>query len=451
MASYQTSDGTTTVNVTGPLDPAVPLVVLLHGVSGDEMHMTDPLNGMEVGGVMFDNSAAVAGLRDEGWHLFPALVPIAGFDIDPVLTSVTSWSGALNGAGFPTLSYSQVQPRGPLGPNLAQLIAIAGDILANPAHPELAGMRLAFVAHSRGGILLRQFLLGAAVNTAFMSRVVAAITLHSPHTGSGLANAAVAVDGQVASIQATLAAAGVTPSFLGWIRSQVNSAAYPEIAVDSPTLATLAAVEPQAPVPGPEWHTFGGTSTRFTRLRAHLFTIDSTVPFFPPFFHWTTLALEIGEPIDAASFAPLPVPILAELQVALLVLAAITPELAPGSGDALTADARTRLPFALSHTSNPLNHAEALYDPRLQAQVLAILRRFRTTPPPPPAPPVEVPDVRERRRDAAVQQLTAVGLVVRLTGSPSAAAWVAGETPAAGTLVAPGSEVTLLLRTGPIP
>jgi hypothetical protein len=45
----------------------------------------------------------------------------------------------------------------------------------------------------------------------------------------------------------------------------------------------------------------------------------------------------------------------------------------------LVADARARLPFSASHTTNPLNHAEALWDPTLQAQVVAILSLLRTT------------------------------------------------------------------------
>jgi hypothetical protein len=454
---YTTSDGLTTVNITGPLGPSVPLVVLLHGLGGDEMHMTDPVNGVQVGQVMFDRSAGFPVFRDGGWHAVPPVIPADGFDIDPLLTSVTSWRQALNDAGLPTLSYLQAQPSGVLAPNVAQLILIAQDILSSPRHPELASMRLAFVAHSRGGVVLRQFLAGATVNPAFMSRVVAAITLHSPHQGSGLANAAVSVDAAAAQVQSVFSALGLpAPGFLAWIRSQLGSPAIAEIRVGSSTLATLAALEPTAPVPGPEWHTFGGAGTHFTRVRAHLISPDSGIPiFFPllpfPLFHWTTIATQIGVAPDPASFLPIPVPIVAELQAALTVLTTITPELAHGSGDLLTADARARLPFAVSHTTNALNHAEALYNPTLQAQVLTILRRFVTSPPSPPTPPVGVPDVREMRVAPAVAAVRAAGLVPTLSGSNTAQSWVGSQSPAAGTLLAVGSQVALVLRTGPIP
>ena len=47
-------------------------------------------------------------------------------------------------------------------------------------------------------------------------------------------------------------------------------------------------------------------------------------------------------------------------------------ELTEGRGDLLTADLRDRLPFAM-HQTNPINHAEALWHPTIQAQVLNIL------------------------------------------------------------------------------
>jgi Putative serine esterase (DUF676) len=420
--------------------------------------MTDPVKS-NIADVIFNRSSGFTVIRDGGWQISPPIVPVAGFEIDPLLTAVTSWQQALNTAGFPTLTYSQVQPSGALAPNLAQLSRIAAEILSNPTnHPTLAGKRLAFIGHSRGGILMRLLLRGGAspgLDAAFMSRVVAAVTLHSPHMGSGVASAAVSVDTQVARIQAAFSAMGMlAPGFLAWIRGQVMSAAYPEIQVGSATLTALALTEPTTPVPGPEWHTFGGTSTRFTRLRQQMFTPDSYVPIFVPFpiFHWIVVAGEIGVPADPISVPALPVPIITELKLALSALASLTPELAHGSGDILTTDAGARLPFALSHTSNPLNHAEALYDPTLQAQVVSILTRLRAAIRPiPPAGRVTVPDVLEMRSTAAMNAVKAAGLQPRLSGSPLVSAWVRTQTPTGGTSAVAGSDVNLSMRVGRIP
>src|SRR5205823_364724 len=51
------------------------------------------------------------------------------------------------------------------------------------------------------------------------------------------------------------------------------------------------------------------------------------------------------------------------------------PELATG-GDILTTDTGARLPYS-PHRTNPLNHAEALWDPNLQQQVLGTLSVLR--------------------------------------------------------------------------
>jgi hypothetical protein len=91
----------------------------------------------------------------------------------------------------------------------------------------------------------------------------------------------------------------------------------------------------------------------------------------------TGLMLVVGVPLNAASFVPAaaltPLPPVTAIIVALNALAAAAPELRAGSGDLLVADTGARLPFAASHTTNALNHLEALYDHGLQSQVTALL------------------------------------------------------------------------------
>jgi len=277
------------------------------------------------------------------------------------------------------LSYTQIAPSGLLAGNVAQLGRIATEVLAGD--PRLSGLRIAFVAHSRGGILARLFLAGAP--PALLSRVTALVSLHSPHLGSGVANAAGTVDALAARLQAAFATAGLPPpGILGMLRAMAGNPAFMEIMVGSSMLAGLAASEPAG---GVAYHTFGGTSTAAARLWADLFTPDSGIPLplIPfPFFHWTTATVPVGMPLDISSFAPvaplLAVPLVTEILTVLGLLTAVTPELAPGAGDLLVADSRAHLPFSASRTTNALNHAEALWDPTLQAQVSAILLRLRT-------------------------------------------------------------------------
>jgi hypothetical protein len=260
------------------------------------------------------------------------------------------------------------------------------------ADPALAPLRVAFVAHSRGGLVARAFLRAATTNPAmsgFLARTRMLITLHSPHLGSGVATLAVTVDGLLASIQSSLAVLGTPAPFVAGLRTLVLNPSRAELAIGAPT----AVIAPGEPVPGIAYHTFGGVSTVFSRLWARAFTPDSYFPLpVPwPFFHWATSSLFIGAPLDAASLAPLvgvlaPVPGVVALATATATLVATTPELAPGAGDILVSDARARLPFAASHTTNPLNHLEALYDPGLHSQVVTLLSSLRIATPPPPPP-----------------------------------------------------------------
>jgi Putative serine esterase (DUF676) len=374
------SDGTV-ARVDGNLDASLPVVVLLHGFGGTSLDMTSPATGRP--GLAFTRNLSYPPYKDEGFHYYPPPLPVAGFFVDPPTPTLTSWSQALNAAGFSTVTYSQSAPSGLIAPNVAQLGRLVTEVLT--ADPRLSGLRVAFVAHSRGGLIARSFLVGATTNPAlapFLSRVTALVTLHSPHLGSGVANLATTIDGLLARLQAAFAAAGTTaPGILAMLRGVVGSPAIMELMVGSPVIAGIAAGEP---VPGVAYHTFGGTSPAALRLFANVYTPDSTIPLIPfpfPPFHWGSTPVMVGAPLDALSFAPAavlaPMPVVTEILTVLGLLAASTPELARG-GDLLVSNARAHLPFSASVTGNPLNHAEALWDPTLQAQVVAILARLRS-------------------------------------------------------------------------
>ena len=366
--------------VDGALDPRLPVVILMHGLGGSSADMTAPLSSR--GGVAFNRSAGYPLYSDAGVHFTPPVAPVNGFFIDPLLTTVTSWKSALKAAGFTTVTYSQ---------NLQSIAADAADLaslakaLATCAC--LADCGFAFVAHSRGGPVVRSFLASAIGSsdmdlTGFMARTTTLITLHSPNAGSSLATDAAAVDAVAAQLQMAITAMGLPPfAPLAALRSAVGNTALVELAVGSAALAAISAAEPVA---GIAYHTFGGNSTNWVRLWANVFTPDSMIsPLaflgFPlPFFHWGTTPVELGSLLNPASFFPVellvgPIPVLTEAIATLVTLAALAPELADGLGDTLVTDISARLPFSLTHTTNQLNHLEALYDPTLQRQVIGIL------------------------------------------------------------------------------
>jgi hypothetical protein len=210
---------------------------------------------------------------------------------------------------------------------------------------------LVFLAHSRGGLLVRKFIKDNQNDPTLAGRISFIITLHSPHQGSDLANVANALDAAITAL-ATVNATMVMAAF-GWLASIVHSPSFQELAVGSPFLTTLSAGE--TAMPGVAYHSFGGISVRLTRLLSWFYTLGSAFPqwHLPPYDHWITMVELPGSPV-------------------LNSLPPLAPEIIQGQGDMLVADGRAHLPFSIQHT-NSLNHAEALWDPSLQAQVLSLL------------------------------------------------------------------------------
>ncbi len=380
------TDGTSvTIDCLGSApDPRLPVVVLLHGMGGTNTDMTAP--GVAYPGLSFNRSVSFPFYKDEGVQFGPPLLPAARFYLDPVnpASALTSWNAALKAAGFTTITYSQ---KGPLIANdVVQLTLLATQVLTTGtfAGVALSSLRVAFVAHSRGGLVARSFLIGAGAG--FLARFTSLIMLHSPNTGSGVAAIAGTVAASLTTAATAFTGAGLpaAAAFVTGLSGMVLNPTSAELIPGNPVLAAIAAAEPVA---GVTYHTFGGISTDFARLWADIYTPDSTIPWFIPFFpfplfHWGSTPVVVGVPMNIASFVPAvlvaPNPLVVTLMSVATTLAAAAPDIAPGFGDLLVADARARLPFSASHTTNFLNHLEALSDPTLQAQVVAILLRLRT-------------------------------------------------------------------------
>jgi len=318
---------------------ARPVVVMLHGTGGDIRDMTNPASSPDHN---YDYVAAFPPSRPIGWREYPG-VGIWSFELDPK-KAVTSWQEVLQKNGFRTATYSQVDPTGLLARPVDELSAIMAALTA-----ALPDARFVLLGQSRGGVLIRKFLKDHPDRAR---RVTTVITLHAPHLGSSLASAANDVEMLLDDLRN--AVGSIADSLFGWLRTIVQSPAFQELAVGSPFLTDLAHNE--SALDGISYFTFGGTSVRFSRILDWAYTLGSAIPqwHWPPFFH----AIEMAEMPVISPFAD--------------SLPNLVDEITEGLGDVLTADARTRLPFAV-HRTNGINHAESLWDERLQDQVLQIL------------------------------------------------------------------------------
>jgi hypothetical protein len=94
---------TITPRVTFPANdsPARPVIVLLHGLSGNSLDMSAPAKHP---GLAYDRTAAMPSLREHGWRGYPGL-GVWSVAIDPDFAP-QGWEGGLNAAGFATVNYS---------------------------------------------------------------------------------------------------------------------------------------------------------------------------------------------------------------------------------------------------------------------------------------------------------------------------------------------------------
>ena len=335
-----------------------PVIVLLHGLGGGEIDWTVP----EHWGYHYNTAAPLPPNTTLGTFKTPAVGPAGPIFRDPLLVSIKSFPVFLNENGFQTLVYSQIDPSATLARPALELAALMRTLHSLPG---LAERRFVLLCHSRGGLLARQFLKNNKDDPAAVGRITKVITLHSPHDGSRWGNE-VTSPGRPSTTMAAAFDAGlnfihpgagpVVATLLAPLISYTTTAAFLEMRVDGPFINGLESGE--TPLPGLEYHTFGGTSVLFSRLIDRVYTLSSAV--LVPGVGFIHVITSVIDPLISPVFSAFP-PVNG------------SGETRQGFGDFLVTDESSRLPFENSHHTNPVNHVEVLWDPTVQQQVLNIL------------------------------------------------------------------------------
>jgi pimeloyl-ACP methyl ester carboxylesterase len=365
-------------------------VILLHGLGGDR---NDWMNPFQDRNWPYDHNRTPAQI-DLGMHDKPPLTPLPGIQtqyfLSPRLASNSrgtdgsddrSWWQALTRAGFPVFTYSQVPQlmvplsKGPVAEFTQFLAVLQRDVLSDPAYQ---ARQVVILGHSRGGLIGRAFLGGPefkAGRAGPFSRIKGLITLSSPHEGSNMA----LMDDKIIDFLSRIQK--VVPTLPNDVGNRVIEALKKkvddyvgafgdEIEPGSPFYRAL---EAQEPIPaGVRCISVGGTSPRLLRLYLWTFTGDSMLPKKSAAgkmeFHWQ------AKPVEAKGASPVPD------GLPLKLLGMDLDEIMPGRGDGLTADKRCRFPasfHAEEHLSVGLSHAEELWDPKLQAEIIRRLDTFQ--------------------------------------------------------------------------
>jgi pimeloyl-ACP methyl ester carboxylesterase len=367
-----------------------PVVILLHGLGGDR---NDWMNPFQERNWPYDHERDPQEM-DMGVHSKPPITPLPGIQtqyfLSPRLASNSrgvdgsddrSWWHRLVTAGFPVFAYSQVGElmmplsKGPVAEFARFLEILQQDVVSDPTY----GMRqVVILGHSRGGLIGRAFLGNPEFKSGRVGqypRIKGLITLSSPHQGSNMA----LMDDKIIDFLSKLQK--VVPTLPNDVGNQVIDtlkkkiddyvgAFGDEIEPGSPFYRALEAQEPIRS--GVRCMSVGGTSPRLLRIYLWTFTAGSMVPKKSSAgkleFHWQ------AKPVEAKGASPIPD------GLPLKLLGMDLDEIMPGRGDGLTADTRCRFPpsfTAEEHLSVPLSHAEELWDPKLQAEIINRLSTFQ--------------------------------------------------------------------------
>jgi len=376
-----------------PASPSLarkPVVILLHGLGGDQRDWTNPFQDRNW---PYDHQKGPEEI-DLGVHPKPPGIGLPGIDtkyfLSPRMASNSrgqdssddrSWWHGLTAAGFPVFTYSQAPEllvpltKGPVAQFKKFMETLQQDVLADPAY---RSRQVVILGHSRGGLIGRAFLGDAEVKSDQKGRFPAVrglITLSSPHQGSHMALMDDKVIGFLNKLEKVVPNLpnDVGQNVINTLKAKIDAyvgAHGDEIEPGSPLFRAMEAQEPVRP--GVRFITVGGTSPRLFRLYLWAYHPASLLPKKGAGgkleFHWR------AKPLEAKGASPFPdgIPI--------KVLGIDVDEIIPGRGDGLTADKRCHLPATFKteeHLSVQLSHAEELWSPDLQREIAKRLNTFQ--------------------------------------------------------------------------
>jgi len=348
-------------------DPTRPAILLVHGLHQDGRTWTAPSSTeyaydyknhpgkKRIGDTHAALNAGVYKVGKSEW-LYGDEGNRAAWD------KANNWFDFLVKQGFTVATWSQDQLRmAHAMPSAREAFDtfLAQTAARSPASPP----PVALIAHSRGGLVIRQLL----KEKGSKGRVKWVVTLHSPHEGSELGRTPGKLAAEIVDLIDCCAPPIITAPLKPQLKALAVEAMRPmtklfmddetrELSPGSPLIRNLA--EGEKKLDDVTYYTFGGKNPTVYRLYVWLFDAMSSVPQYKnleQYFVWRAVPNEIG----GVS------PILDKIRD-------FAPEVVPGKGDALVSNASARLPWSI-HTSTDLNHAELLWNKPLMSKVAGLI------------------------------------------------------------------------------
>jgi pimeloyl-ACP methyl ester carboxylesterase len=243
----------------------------------------------------------------------------------------------LGDLGFTVIAWSQSRPVGPIEEAIKELKRVIDF-----ARREYAPSGILLIGHSRGGLIARKYMEGAASPLkAGIKGPVALVTLSAPHHGSDMARWALYLSPLASLLKPLIPEAqrGTLSKALRKIVGFFESRGVRELLPDSEFIRSLRSTPPEGDNNRGIYASAGGTDPRLVKIAGSI-----ALP-------------EALEKIIPEKFRP--------------------EEMTAGKGDGLVSLRSSVLPYADEHFSFPVNHAEMLVEPEARR---AIVDRVKALP-----------------------------------------------------------------------
>jgi len=310
-------------------NPGKAVVIFIHGLAMDKNFWIDPLETK-----VFAKNVPL--------RYFAARKPRFSnstnkITIGAVPMKINGLWDAVIQEGFSAVCWSQTRPVGPISVAVKELGEVVLKIRKKfPSRP------IAFVCHSRGGLVARKFMASKPVG------IKALITIASPHGGSSLSKIGNFINPLIKPLKAVLPkdSHDTVSKIVKNLRELVDGRALKELMPDSSFINNLN----DTPAKGIQYLSFGGRKTALLNI-----------------YKWK----KVNDSVQAKSILTIP-----DSLFKIIPASARPLELTAGKGDFMVTAESSVLPWTTEHYNLQANHFTISWNKKVREKTLEVLRRI---------------------------------------------------------------------------
>ncbi len=310
-------------------NPDKPIVIFIHGLAMDKHFWLDPLETKA-----FAKNVPLKYLAARKPRFSNSTNKITIGTVPEKINCL--WDTVIR-EGFSAVCWSQKRPVGPISIAVKEL----GELVLR-VREKFPSRPIAFVCHSRGGLVARKFMESGPKG------IKALITIASPHGGSSLSKIGKYIGPLTKPLKAVVPKDSHTnvSRIIKNLRDLVDGKALKELMPDSVFIKNLN----DTPSKGIQYLSFGGRKTALLNI-----------------YKWK----KVDDIIQARSILTVP-----DSLIKLIPASAMPLELTPGKGDFMVTAESSVLPWTTEHYNVQANHFTISWNKKVMEKTLEMLRKI---------------------------------------------------------------------------